>query len=159
MRILGIDPGFGRMGVAVMEKDGKENLLYSVCFSTPKRNNFSERIGYLEKELEKVITEWRPEEVAIERLFFTTNQKTAMQVAEVRGMVLALLTRNDLPCHEYTPGQVKVAVTGDGRATKKAIANMVRIFLPNIKPIKFDDEYDAIAIGITCLSNRRQGNT
>jgi len=157
MKVLGIDPGFGRMGVAIVEKveGGREKLLYSTCLVTPKTNLFAERLGYLEVKLDKILKIWQPDAGAIERLFFTTNQKTAMQVAEVRGMVLALLTRKGVGSHEYTPGEIKVAVTGSGRANKGAVAGMVSRLLPGLGKLKFDDEYDAIAVALTHIARAR----
>lgn len=143
--------------MAVVEKDdtGRDHLLYSTCLSTPKSNSFAERLGYLDKELEAIVKEWRPSSAGIERLFFTTNQKTAMQVAEVRGMVLALLARKGIHCDEYTPGQVKAAVTGNGKADKKAVGSMLALLLPGLKMGKHDDEADAIAVALTHLASNK----
>jgi crossover junction endodeoxyribonuclease RuvC len=143
------------MGVAIIEKESKEKLLYSNCLSTATGKSFAERLNSLRRELEKIIRDWSPQEAALEKLFFTSNQKTAMQVAEVRGMVLSLLTQEGLSCQEYTPNQIKAAVTGNGRADKKAVSAMLPLLVTNLKPIKYDDESDAIAVALTHLASRR----
>ena len=150
MRVLGIDPGYGRMGIAVVEKSKTgEVLLLSDCIETSKDLSFAERLGKLAGGFEKVCKKWRPSQVALEKLFFTKNQKTAMQVAEVRGMILHLCQKRALSVREYSPQQVKVAVTGSGSASKNQVANMVTRILALKKNLKHDDEYDAIAIALT----------
>ena len=172
MRVLGIDPGYGRMGVAVLAKsrpagspdpanagfreDGKMVILYSDCLETSARDHFADRLGQLQNNLREIIKKWQPKRIAIEKLYFTSNQKTAMQVAEVRGMIIALTQEMKIKLREYTPLQVKTGVTGYGRATKSQMAQM----LPKL--IKFDnkevgkklrdDEYDAIAIALTDIA-------
>ena len=155
MRVLALDPGYERLGIAVLEKKagGKETLIFSECFQTPKTSLFTERIHAVGVELRKIMEEYSPEAIAIESLFFTNNQKTAMHVAEVRGVIMYEAMNHKLQFAEYTPGQIKNAVTGDGRADKKQIFSMVTKLLKINKEIKFDDEYDAIAIGITFLAS------
>lgn len=154
MRVLALDPGYERLGIAVLEKEigGKEQLIFSECFQTPKTSLFTNRLHAVGVELCKIIKEYSPEAVAIESLFFTNNQKTAMHVAEVRGVIMYEAMNHKLQFAEYTPGQIKIAVTGDGRADKKQIFSMVSRLVKIDKEIKFDDEYDAIAIGITFLA-------
>jgi|SRR3989344_2507918 len=161
MRVLGIDPGYGRMGVAVLErmddKKGGEILLFSDCLETEAKQEFAERLGKLRRALLVLIKKWRPNMVALEKLFFTTNQKTAMQVAEVRGMIIALTQEKRLTLCEYTPLQIKIAVTGYGRASKTQVANMLHKLIKIEGGHKSnnkisDDEYDAIAIALTCLA-------
>src|SRR6185503_19526843 len=103
---------------------------------------------------QRVIEKEKPEQVSIEKLYFATNQKTAMQVAEVRGALIALAAQNHLPVSEYTPMQVKAAL-GYGRADKKQIAKMLHMLVKIDKPIKHDDEYDAIAVGVAHLAHSR----
>ena len=157
MRVLAIDPGYERLGIAVLEKNasGKEILLFSECFQTPKTSPFVERLHMVGIEIRKIIKEYSPQGVAIESLFFTNNQKTAMHVAEVRGVIMYEAMGHKLKFAEYTPGQIKNAVTGDGRADKKQIFSMVPKLVKIDKKIAFDDEYDAIAIGITFLASLR----
>jgi crossover junction endodeoxyribonuclease RuvC len=156
MRILAFDPGYERLGVAVLEKEnGKEKLLYSGCARTSAGDTFAKRLSVLGLEVEALMASWSPTCIALESLYFENNAKTAMNVSAVRGMLLYLAARNHLPAHEYTPLQVKVAVTGHGHASKTAIALMVPK-LVDIPPGKrLDDEMDAIAVGITCLASIR----
>lgn len=154
MRILAFDPGYERLGVAVIEKiKGKETLLYSDCIRTKATLTFPERLAELGAATEALIKEWQPQAVALESLYFENNAKTAMNVSAVRGMLLYLAARNNLTAHEYTPLQVKVAVTGNGRSDKAAIALMVPKLVSISKAKRLDDELDAIAVGITCLAS------
>lgn len=156
MRILAFDPGYERLGVAVIEKvNGKEALLYSGCIRTKATLPFSERLNELGAATEALIETWQPKAVALESLYFENNAKTAMNVSAVRGMLLYLAARNNLPAHEYTPLQVKVAVTGHGQASKAAVALMVPKLVSISLGKRLDDELDAIAVGITCLASLR----
>lgn len=154
MRIIAIDPGYERLGIAVLEKlpKQKETLLYSACLQTLKTLSHAERLLKIAGEVKRVIVKYEPEALAIEKLFLAVNQKTVMPVAEARGAVLVEAARSCLSVFEYTPLQVKVAVTGYGKSDKKQVAEMVKrlIVLPPSK--RLDDEYDAIAIGLTCLA-------
>ncbi|MES2203136.1 MAG: crossover junction endodeoxyribonuclease RuvC [Patescibacteria group bacterium] len=156
MKVLAFDPGYERLGVAVLEKNkGKETLLHSECLRTSPKLTFAQRLAQLGGEIEKLITKHKPDCVAIENLYFETNAKTAMNVSAVRGMLLYIAASHELVTHEYTPLQVKVAVTGNGRSDKASIALMVPrlVALPTGK--RLDDELDAIAVGITCLASIR----
>ncbi|MDE2071375.1 MAG: crossover junction endodeoxyribonuclease RuvC [Patescibacteria group bacterium] len=156
MRVLAFDPGYERLGVAILEKQkGKEELLYSQCFRTSKTLPFPQRLKILGQEAEALIKKWKPDAVALEEVYFKNNAKTAMQVAEVRGMLTYIAALHDVPLHQYTPGEVKVATAGSGSADKRAVAAMVArlVVLPARK--RLDDELDAIAVGITCLASTR----
>jgi len=156
MKVLAIDPGFGRCGVAVLEKNsGKETYIYSDCVETSAKTPFAERLAQVANEVERLIAIHCPDAVALERLFFNNNAKTAMQVAEVRGAILHAAQRAGVPVREYTPGEIKNATTGYGKADKKQITHMIHLLLKIEKPIKRDDEYDAIAVGITHLAQAR----
>lgn len=156
MRVIAIDPGYGRCGVAIVEKTaGKEHWIYSDCIETKAADGFVERLAQITAECERLIKEHQPDALAMERLFFSNNQKTAMQVAEVRGAILNAAVVAGLPSFEYTPGQVKSATTGSGNADKKQVASMLHILLKIEKVIQHDDEYDAIAVGITHLAHAR----
>lgn len=157
MRILGIDPGYERLGIAVLEKnkgDKKEKVIYSDCFKTSAKIPFAERLLLLGKEIERVINMYKPDGLAIETLFFQNNQKTAMNVAEVRGMILYLAKCAGLTIQEFTPLQVKVAVAGYGAGDKRAVTDMVTKLVVIEKEIKHDDEYDAIAIALTGFATK-----
>ena len=157
MRILAVDPGYEKMGVAIVEKKlgQKETLLFSECSTTPRNNSLHKRLFALGQEIEKVITEYKPEILAIEKLFFTDNQKTAMRVSEARGVIIHEATRSDLSVVEYTPLEVKTAITGYGRGTKNQIKFMVEKLIVVGKNIKEDDEYDAIALGLTYFAREK----
>ncbi len=159
MRILGIDPGIERVGIAIVDKvGGKEIWVYSECFKTSAKLSHPERLNLIGAQLEKIISEFSPKAVAIEKLFFETNVKTALSVAEARGVMLYCGAHAGLPVFEYTPLQIKVAVTGYGKSDKTAIMTMVPrlVKLPDRKMI--DDEVDAIAIALTAFAHERFPN-
>jgi len=154
MRVLSIDPGFEKIGIAILEKiKNKEILKYSECFYTSSSDKFENRILLIGAHIKNIIKEWKPEALAIETLFFNSNQKTAMRVSEARGVIIYMAKSAGLEIYEYTPLQVKIASTGYGRATKKQVDDMVRKIINIEKTIIKDDEMDAIAIGITCLAS------
>ena len=156
MKVLAIDPGYGRCGIAVLEKTSHgEHLVYSDCIETAAADDFGERIAAIASMVESAIAEYVPDCMAIEKLFFAKNQKTAMRVAEVRGALIHIATERDIPVFEYAPAQVKSATTGSGNADKQQIASMVRLLVTIEKQIQYDDEYDAIAIGITHLARSK----
>jgi len=158
MKILAIDPGYERLGIAVLEKnikDKKETLLFSECFKTKTTNTHAERLSLLGQEIVNVISKYEPEALSIETLFLTTNHKTVMHVSEARGVILYESARHNLSIHEYSPPQIKSAVTGDGHADKKAIIKMIPLLINMEKILKHDDEYDAIAVGLTFFAHVR----
>lgn len=156
MRILAFDPGFERLGVAIVEKNaGKEVLLHSDCVRTPKTLSFTDRLAMLGKEALRLMEEWQPDAVALEEVYFEKNAKTAMQVAEVRGALTYIAASHNLPLHQYTPMEVKVAITGYGRSDKPAVSAMVARLVTIPQKKRLDDEMDAIAIGLTCLASVR----
>ena len=127
MKILSIDPGFERVGIAVIERNSnkKDILLYSDCFKTSAKIQFHQRLSLIGEEMERLIKKYKPEALAIEKLYFTNNQKTVMGVSEARGVIIYCASHNNLEVFEYTPPQIKIAVTGYGRADKKMVINMV----------------------------------
>ena len=158
MRILAFDPGFERLGVAVVEKtNGKEVVVHSECVRTDASLPFSERLLALGKATEQLIQKFKPDAMALEEIFFGKNAKTGIQIAEVRGMLTYLGRQKGLVVYGYTPLEVKIAVTGYGKSDKSAVAMMVPrlVRLPERK--RLDDELDAIAIGLTCLASVRLG--
>lgn len=151
MRILAIDPGYDRLGVAIIEGDPSHpTLIMSACV-LPGKGKKEERLACVGRAVEEAIRTYAPEVLAIETLFFSINKKTALGVAEARGAVLAVAGRASLTVIECSPQQIKLAVAGHGGADKKAIACMVPRLLALPKKKRFDDEIDAIAIGITAL--------
>ncbi|GMQ95352.1 MAG: crossover junction endodeoxyribonuclease RuvC [Patescibacteria group bacterium] len=157
MRILAIDPGFERVGIAVLERPdagtGHEALLYSHCFKTPSTMPFHERLLLIGEEIKRIVAAYSPEILAIEALFLHSNQKTVMRVAEARGVMIHQAAVVGLDVCEYTPLQVKIAVAGYGRANKDQVASMVRQLIKLSDDITSDDEIDAIAIGLTCSAS------
>jgi crossover junction endodeoxyribonuclease RuvC len=155
MKILSIDPGYERVGIAIIEKNlgQKEVLIYSDCFKTSIELPFHLRLNLIGQEIAKVIKEHSPEVLAIETLFFNNNQKTAMKVSEARGAIIYQSVSLGLDLFEYAPLQIKIAVTGYGRSDKKQIIHMIPHLIQINKDIKYDDEYDAIAIGLTYFAH------
>ena len=157
MLCLGIDPGFGRCGYGLVreERTGSMSWVAQGVIETPKKDAFALRLQQLRDELRALLLLWQPDEVAVEELFFATNAKTALSVGHARGVVLLTLADERLVINEYTPLQVKQAVTGYGRADKNQIQEMVKTLL-NLKAIpKPDDAADALAIAITHIQSRR----
>lgn len=153
MRILAIDPGYDRVGIAILEGDAsKPKLIYSECFVTNRKDTHEKRLSEIADKIRKIIKTYKPEKVAIETLFFSVNQKTAIGVAESRGVIMAEAGRADIKVVEFNPNSVKVAVTGYGGSKKQGVTDMVKRLIKINRPIKYDDEYDAIAIGITALA-------
>ena len=149
MKVLAIDPGYGRIGFAVVAKKmEKANLLFSECFETRKEEAFEDRLKQIGGRIGEIIRTHQPNCAAIERLFFSKNKKTALQTAEVRGVCIYTTKEHGLEVSEYTPNQVKNAITGNSNATKKDIIRMVPQLIALDEKKRHDDEYDAIAIAI-----------
>jgi len=158
MRVLAIDPGYDRLGVAIMEfAEGKEKLLFSTCIETTRTDALPERLHTLGTAVTKLIADFQPDTMAIETLFFNKNIKTAIGVAQARGMLLYLAKVAGCRVYEFGPQEIKVAVTGYGNATKDAVYAMVTRLVPGVPTNALDDEYDAIAVGITCLAQYGRG--
>lgn len=155
-RVLAFDPGFERLGIAVVEKSGsKDILLHSECVRTSATLPFPQRLSELGVAVEALVELWQPSCVALENVFFEKNAKTAMDVAAVRGMLLYIAAQAGLPAHEYTPLQVKVAITGYGKSDKAAVGAMIPKLVTITDKKRLDDEMDAIAVGLTCLASTR----
>ena len=154
MKVLAIDPGYDRLGVAIMEYDdlGKENIIFSTCVLTDKKNELSDRLFSMGVAVERLIKEFKPDTVGIETLFFNKNIKTAIGVAQARGIILYLAKSAGLTVYEFGPQEIKVAVTGYGNSDKTAVYDMINRLVVNVPEKALDDEYDAIAVGITCLA-------
>lgn len=152
MRILAIDPGYDRLGIAVVEGNpSKPVVIHGDCL-VPEKMTHALRLARVSQEVTALIAQYVPDALATETLFFSTNKKTALAVAEARGAILAAAGLASLPVFEYSPQQVKLAVTGHGRADKSAIARMVPRLVQLSQKKRFDDELDAIAIGIAALT-------
>lgn len=150
-RIIGIDPGYDRCGVSILEKsdDGKVSLIFSTCITTDKKMAFGERLLSLKGDLLNLVDTYKPHEAALEKLFFAKNAQTALSVAESVGVIRVTLYETNLPPFEYKPAEIKIAVTGYGNADKTAVTFMVKKLAHLGDEKKLDDEMDAIAVGLT----------
>lgn len=154
MRVISVDPGYDRVGVAVLElEDGSEKLLFSECIETDKKQDLHERQFDLGEKFEKTVKKYSPDTLAIETLFFNKNVKTAIGVAEARGVIIYIAKKNGCQVFEFGPQEIKIAVTGYGKSDKGAVIDMVKRLVPAAPLKALDDEYDAIAVGVTCLAH------
>lgn len=149
MYILGIDPGLAIVGWGVVEyHNGKFRTLGYGAITTPAGIDVEQRLLQIYDGLDQIIKKYKPDEIAIEELFFNTNQKTAIAVAEARGVIMLCGIKNSIPLYEYTPLQVKQAVVGYGRADKKQVIAMTNVILELKESPKLDDTSDALAIAV-----------
>ncbi len=156
MRTLGIDPGTAATGFGVVDEvDKKLSLVEYGCIKTPAGLGMPERLKMISAGLKEVIEKHNPENVAVEQLFFCTNAKTAIKVGEARGVILLTAAQAGLKISEYTPLQVKMALTGYGKADKKQVQYMVKNILGCKETPKPDDAADAIAIAVCHINSRR----
>lgn len=149
MRILGIDPGYAIVGYSIIDYIGnKFNLITSGAVLTDAGVSFPLRLEKIYKDLDNIIKTYKPNAMSVEELFFNNNAKTAIAVAQARGVILVVGRMNDLPTYEYTPLQVKQAVAGYGRADKIQVQKMVKVILNVEKLPKLDDITDSMAMAI-----------
>lgn len=150
MRILGIDPGTGILGFGVIEHSkGKSQMVDAGVIRTPVHEDDAVRLLTIFDELTDIITTTKPEVMSVEKLFFARNVTTAMTVAQARGVVLLTGKQAGLTIAEYTPLQIKMAITGYGKADKKQVQEMVRVLLALDEVPKPDDCADALAAALT----------
>jgi len=155
MRILGIDPGLALTGWAVVDKKDKPELVEYGCIKTKKTSKSLQRLEKIFDELQDIIKEYNPNVMAVEKLFFNTNAKTAFMVGEARGVVKICAVLNELRLEEFTPLQIKNCIVGYGRASKKQIQEMVRVSLGLDEVPRPDDAADAVAVALTyCFTNK-----
>ena len=149
MRILGIDPGYAIVGCGIIDYDSHSfTTLEYGAITTPAEMPFEDRLSVIYDQLSELIDMFHPDAVAVERLYFNSNQKTAIDVAQARGVVLLAANKAKVPIYEYTPLQVKQAVVGYGRAEKQQVIEMVTKLLRLKKAPKPDDVADALAIAV-----------
>lgn len=149
MKILGIDPGTAILGWGLIEKQGSKIIpLKYGCIETRSDQNMPERLGEIYQQLFDIIKKNQPDEVAVEELFYFKNAKTVISVAQARGVAVVCAENSGLPVYEYTPLQIKQALTGYGRADKKQMQEMVRITCGLDHHPKPDDAADALAVAI-----------
>ena len=150
MRILGIDPGIARLGWGIIdERNGKPVTVAYDCFETSSTLSTPDRLEKIYEFLMELIEEYKPEAMGIEELFFNTNAKTAFVVGQARGVVLLVAAQKQMQLGIYTPLQVKIGVTGYGKAEKKQVEKMVTMLLGLKNPPKLDDTFDALAVALT----------
>jgi crossover junction endodeoxyribonuclease RuvC len=159
MVIVGFDPGLATLGYGVInvDKKGRAEMLDYGVISTPKEMRLPERLILIEKGVEQVINTFKPDEIAIEELFFAKNVKTGIAVAHARGVTLLTANKKCGRIFEYTPLQIKQALTGYGRAEKNQIQQMVKTFLRLKAVPKPDDAADALAVALTHAQTNRLG--
>ena len=151
MRILGIDPGLATVGWGVIDVErGKPKVVSYGVILTPKDKKLPDRLSIIEEDIKQIISKYSPDEIALEELFFNTNITTGINVAQARGVILLTAVK---ACggklFEYTPLQIKQALTGYGRAEKRQIQEMTKTFLGLSKVPKPDDAADALAVALT----------
>jgi len=154
--ILGIDPGLADTGFGIILKEG-QSLKMITCGSikTKPQTEFMDRLKTINGELKKIIKKYKPEVAAVEQLFFCKNAKTALLVGQARGVCLMTIAEAKILFTEFTPLQIKQALTGYGKADKHQVGQMVKFFL-NLKSIpKPDDAADALAVAITCANTKK----
>ena len=150
MRIIGIDPGTGILGFGVVDrKDGKYTLVTAGVITTPAHTPLDERLEEIYDGLTDIVRETKPQVMSIEKLFFSRNVTTAISVSHARGVAMLVGRKAKLPIAEYTPMQIKQAITGYGKADKKQIQEMIRIQLGLKEVPKPDDAADALAAALT----------
>ena len=154
MRVLGVDPGLSRCGVGIVEGTGRRPCAVSAgIITTPADAPVSRRLHQLHEELTALITRVRPDAVAVERVFFNTNVRTAMSVGQAAGIVMLAAEQAGLPITEYTPTQVKAAVAGSGAADKEQVGFMVRTLLRLAEVPTPADAADALALALCHLNS------
>ena len=150
MRILGIDPGYAIVGFGILEYDGRSfSVVNFGAITTPAGMDFSQRLETVYRDMKEVLLTYKPEAMSVEKLFFNTNHKTAIDVAQARGVILLAAQECGVPVFEYTPLQVKSSVVGYGKAEKKQVQEMTRSLLRLKEVPKPDDTADALGLAIT----------
>lgn len=158
--VLGVDPGTASMGVAIVAREGTSYAsIHYDCVVTKPAMRFPERLRMLHRAIAGLIRKYEPEALAMERLFFTKNAKTAIAVGQAQGVILLAAAGHPLQMAQYTPNEVKIAVTGDGRADKASVAFMVQKLLGLAELPRPDDAADALAIAYCHLVSTRPGAT
>lgn len=152
MKILGIDPGSGIIGFGLVQKAHQPKMVDAGVIRTTIGDEPASRLLELHDSLTELVNELKPDVASVEKLFFAQNVTTAMEVAQARGVILLALAKAKIPIYEYTPLQIKMAMTGYGRATKAQIQEMVRVQLGLKNKPKPDDCADALATALTHLS-------
>lgn len=152
--ILGIDPGFADTGWGVIRYDGRPTMIACGSITTPKTDAFPDRLLYLGQQLTAIINIYHPDLVGIEELFFNTNVTTGIKVAMARGVAMYSCRQHNLTVREFTPSQIKQALTSNGQASKPAVGKMVQLLLQLPELPQPDDAVDALACALTCAHTK-----
>lgn len=156
MIILGIDPGYARTGWGVIHHDrGKTKAIEYGCIETAAHIELSHRLLVLKEELEKILRKHKPDMAGVEELYFGTNTKTALSVGQARGVVISSLAEHKIPVHSFNPLQIKLAITGYGKADKGQVGTMIRMFLGLAQIPTPDDTADALAVALACAFTKK----
>ena len=151
--VMGIDPGYARLGWGIVRQVGNRCEMVDVgCIETPKSEELPQRLAIIDGELLKIIEKHKPDDIAIEELFFTKNVTTGLQVAHARGIIMLRAVHHSGRIFQYKPNQIKQATTGVGNADKKQVQEMVKRILGLSEVVKPDDAADALAVAITHLA-------
>lgn len=149
--IMGIDPGLATIGYGFITHEKQPKLISCGCIETSAKTEFKERLNIIYKELNQLIKKYKPDFVGVEKLYFCKNVKTAMDVGHARGVIILTLSQNKIPIYEFTPLQIKQAITSYGKADKNQMKEMVKIILKLKQVPKKDDTADAISAALTCM--------
>jgi crossover junction endodeoxyribonuclease RuvC len=153
--IMGIDPGLATIGYGFVTYEKEPQLISCGCIETKAKTDFKERLNIINCELSQLIKKYKPSFAGVEKLFFCKNVKTAMDVGHARGVIILTLCQNKIPIYEYTPLQIKQAITSYGKADKNQMKEMVKIILKLKSVPKKDDTADALSAALTCMYNLR----
>lgn len=147
--ILAVDPGYSRLGYAVVRTNSREKeFVEAGLIETNSKTNWDERVLKIGKELERIFTKYKPDVFIIESIFFAANQKTALKVAEIKGIAIYIAAKNNVPTEEISPREMKLAFAGHGLADKRQLEKIVKLELKVPENVKIDDVFDALALGL-----------
>jgi crossover junction endodeoxyribonuclease RuvC len=149
-KIVGIDPGYDRVGWAIgLVEQSKLSIIDFGCITSSKEDNMMGRLTHISQEISSLVNNHRPQYLSIESVFFAKNQKTALAVAQARGVILSPFLQNNMDILEYTPLEIKQAVTGSGRASKQELERAIRMQIKLPNQVIIDDAMDAIGAVVT----------
>lgn len=157
MVVLGIDPGTRKIGYGVVRREGIRFALLAAGTLMIRAKDDALALFETKRGVDALIRKWRPDALGIEKIYFARNQKTAMAVAQARGVVVLSAVERSIPFVEFSPNEIKAAMTGYGLADKRSVIKMVRLSLGSLPPSLTDDAADAVAIAIVLCSRRRIG--
>ncbi len=152
MIILGIDPGYGRTGYGVVSSGPRPACVEFGCIETPTKDPFADRLASLHRQLYSLLERVAPDVVAVEKLFFTKNVTTGIEVGHARGVILLTASLRAIPVREFTPSQIKQATTGYGKADKRQMKKMIQLLLGLSHEPTSDDAADALAVALCATS-------